>query len=236
MHGIGVFIGAVMPFLTLAVLVFGLFYRVRKWSKAAVGNMALFPGASATKGEMWRKVLGEVLLFSSFRKENRELWSKTWIFHVTLALIILGHSRLITDWPLRVLFGMSEGSVNTLSAWGGGIAGVLALLTCLLLLFRRITKQRVREISSGEEYGILLLLAAVLITGNWMRFVTHWDITVTQTYFASLFSAGPTLVPQDPVFLLHFFLVQLLVIYMPFGKFLHIPGIFYSKPLIVKDY
>jgi len=236
MHEIGVFVGAVMPFLTLAILFLGLIYRVRKWSKAAVGNMALFPGASATKWEMWRKVLGEVMFFSSFRKENRELWNKTWIFHVTLVLIIVGHSRLITDWPLRVLLGMSESSVHTLSAWGGGIAGVLALLACLLLIFRRITKQRVREVSSSEDFGILILLMAILATGNWMRFVTHWDIVTTHVYFASLFSTGPTVVPLEPMFLLHFFLVQLLLIYMPFGKFLHIPGIFFSKPLIIKDF
>jgi hypothetical protein len=30
--------------------------------------------------------------------------------------------------------------------------------------------------------------------------------------------------------------VQLLLIYLPFGKLLHIPGIFYSKPLLAKDY
>ena len=69
-----------------------------------------------------------------------------------------------------------------------------------------------------------------------MRFLTHFDITVAQTYFASLFTTSGADVPHDPLFLLHFFLVQLLLIYLPFGKFLHIPGVFYSRTLLAKDY
>jgi nitrate reductase gamma subunit len=38
------------------------------------------------------------------------------------------------------------------------------------------------------------------------------------------------------MFLLHYLLVQILLIYLPFGKLLHIPGIFFSKPLMAKDY
>jgi len=230
------FVGRVMPFLTLVVLILGLGYRMRRWQKAAVANMALFPAASKSRGEMWRKLVGEIFLFSTFRKENRQLWSQTWIFHGCLALILLGHTRLITDWPLRVLFGMSKGAVDSLSAWAGGICGILAMLTCLFLLGRRFTQQRVREISTGEDYSAIGLLLLILVTGNTMRFFTHFDVTAAQAYFASLFTLGPILVPRDPMFLLHFLLVQLLLIYLPFGKLLHIPGIFYSKPLLAKDY
>ena len=185
---------------------------------------------------MWRKILSEVVLFSTFRREHKQLWARTWIFHVALLLIILGHTRLFSDWPLRVLLGMSEESVHALSTWSGSIVGIVAMLCCLLLLYRRLSTQRVREISTGEDYLVMLLLLAILITGNAMRFFTHFDITVAQAYFTSLVTAGPILVPADPLFLLHFLLVQVLLIYLPFGKFLHVPGIFFSKPLLAKDY
>jgi len=81
-----------------------------------------------------------------------------------------------------------------------------------------------------------ILLLLIIITGDAMRYFTHYDVSVTREYFASLFSFGATKVPHDPLFLLHFFLAQLLLIYLPFGKFLHIPGIFFSKSLIAKDY
>jgi len=168
------FVGRVMPFLTLAVLILGLGYRIRRWQKAAVGNMALFPAASKSRGEMWRKLFGEIFLFSTFRRENRRLWSQTWVFHACLALIFLGHTRLITDWPLRVLFGMSEGAVDSLSAWAGGICGILAMLTCLFLLSRRFTQQRVREISTGEDYSAMVLLLFILVTGNIICCTSYW--------------------------------------------------------------
>jgi len=228
-------IGKVMPFITLAVFIVGLIFRLNRWQKAATGNIALFPSASS-RGELFKKVTGEVVMFSSFRKESRALWWQTWTFHVSLVLILLGHTRLITDWTLRVLFGLSAETVHSISAWGGGICGILAMVTCIMLISRRVSMQRVREISNGEDYFVLVLLLLILVTGNAMRFLTHFDITVVQAYFASLFSGGPILVLHDPMFLLHFFLVQLLIIYMPFGKLLHIPGIFYSRALLAKDY
>lgn len=229
-------IGRLLPFITLVVFLVGITYRISRWQRAAVANIALFPQASS-RGQLFKKVLGETVFFSSFRQENNALWKRTWIFHTALLLIILGHTRLFTDWPLRVLMGLSEGTVHALSAWAGGICGVLALVTCILLLNRRFALQRVREISTGEDYLVLFLLLFILLTGNALRFLTHYDITVAQAYFASLFSfRGEVLVPQDPLFLLHFLLVQLLIMYLPFGKFLHIPGIFYSRTLLAKDY
>jgi len=230
-----VFIGKVMPYITLAVLIVGLVTKLWRWNRGAVANIALYPSAGNPVQKL-KQVLGEVVLFSSFRKQDKPLWRRTWIFHATLVLILAGHSRLITDWPLRVGLGLSEETVHNLSFWGGGICGVLALVTCTLLLTRRFAIKRVREISSGEDYSVLILLLFILITGNAMRFLGHFDITQTQIYFQSLFTSAPVLVPRDPMFLLHFMLVQILLIYMPFGKFLHIPGIFYSRSLLAKDY
>ncbi len=236
MYGLQLLVGKILPFVTIVVLVAGVTQRIRRWHKAAVTNIALFPSATTDKRDMWREVLGEIVLFSSFRREHRQLWAYTWFFHLALLFIIVGHTRLITDWPLRVLFGMSPQSVDSLSAWGGGIVGVVALATCALLLFRRLTLPRVREASSGEDYLVMLLLLAILITGNMLRFGSHFDVTRVQAYFASLFTFTAIQVPSDSLFLAHFLLVQVLLIYLPFGKFLHIPGIFYSKPLLAKDY
>lgn len=230
-----ILIGVVLPYATIAVLVLGLVYRIQRWHKAAVANLAVYPSASS-RGQLWRRVLGEVVLFSTFRKEHKGLWVQTWTFHAFLLLILLGHTRLITDWPLRVLLGMSEGAVAALSAWTGGVAGIVAMFACVALLVRRFALRRVREASTSEDYVVMFLLLLILVTGNIMRFYTHFDVTLAQAYFASLFTLGPVLVPGDRMFLLHFFLVQLLLFYLPFGKLLHIPGVFYSKALVARDY
>ncbi len=229
-------VGKVLPYITLLVFFFGLIYRLNRWRKAGVANMALFPKASGNKGEMRRKVWGEIILFSTFRKENRQLWWSTWLLHASLVLIVLGHSRLITDWPLRGLLGMSEGAVGNLSAWSGGAVGIIALITLVVLGFRRVTVRRAREISSGEDYLLLLLLLAIVVTGNSLRFQLHFDVTVAQAYFASLLTPTAIAVPMIPMFLVHFLLVQIMLMYLPFGKLLHVPGIFYSKPLLARDF
>ena len=237
MDTFGTVVGKILPFVTIAVFAVGLWFRIRHWRKAAVGNMALFPFASKSKGEMRREVLGEILFFTSFRKENQLLWWATWAFHVAVGLIVLGHTRLITDWPLRGLLGMSEGAVNTLSATSGGAMGILIQAALLVLFSRRLFIGRVREISSGEDLFLLLLLLSIVMTGNMLRFQNpHFDITVAQTYFASLFTFTAIQVPASPVFLTHFLLVQIMLIYLPFGKLLHIPGIFFSRPLLARDY
>ena len=56
MNAMKFLIGEILPFVTLAVLVFGLGYRIRKWHRAAVANLALYPAAS-NKKELWGKVL-----------------------------------------------------------------------------------------------------------------------------------------------------------------------------------
>ena len=236
MNEFALVIGKVLPFVTLVVLVFGLVFRIRRWMKAAVANMALFPAASDGKKEMTSKIVGEILLFKTFRKEHKYLWWSTWLFHASLVLILLGHTRVVTDWPLRVLFGMSPGAIHSLSLWSGGAVGILVMVTGLLLLFRRLTLQRVREISTGEDLFVIGLLLLIIVTGNTLRFSGDFDIAVAQTYFASLFTFGAIQVPASTVFLVHFLLVQVLLMYLPFGKLLHIPGIFFSKPLLAKDY
>jgi len=236
MDTLGILVGKILPYVTIIVLAVGLVYRIRRWKKAAVANMALYPAASKSSAEMWKKVLGEVFMFSSFRRENQRLWWSTWLFHAALVLIIVGHSRLISDWPLRVLLGMSEGAVDMLSAWSGGAVGVIVLATLISLGWRRLSVRRVREISSGEDFGLLLLLLAIVITGNSLRFVGHFDITVAQAYFASLLTPTAIQVPASPMFLLHLGLVQVMLMYLPFGKLLHVPGVFFSKPLLAKDF
>jgi nitrate reductase gamma subunit len=229
-----ILIGRVLPFVTLAVLVLGLVWRLRRWNRAAVANVALYPAAS-NRRELIEKVLGEVAWFSSFRQDNRELWRKTWPFHVTLLVILIGHLRVMFAWPDRVLgLVMGPEAIDRLSMWAGGAVGIVAMVTCVMLLTRRFALPRVKEISSSEDVGVLILLLCILMTGNGLRFFMRYDVNVSRAYFASFFLGGEA--PQNPLFLLHFFFVQLLLMYLPFGKLLHIPGVFYSKALLAKDY
>jgi len=229
------FIGVFLPYLTVVVFLVGIVYRIRKWNKAAVGKMTLFP-APATASEMWKQILKEVLVFRQLFDGNKSLWAGTWVFHAALILILIGHSRELTDYPwLGTALGMSNANVNSMSNIVGGAAGVVILAMGIYLLFRRLTMQRVREISDTDDYVSLCLILAIIITGDILRFGTHFDLNQTREYFAGLVTFQAVTVPSNPYFLLHFFLGQVLIMWIPFSKFLHIPGVFYSKSLIYQQ-
>ena len=101
-----------------------------------------------------------------------------------------------------------------------------------LLSSRRFLLKRVRVISGFEDYAVIALILAIAVTGDLMRLQAHFDLGRVREYVAGLMVLNPGPVPGDPIFLGHLLLVQVLLVYIPFSKFLHIPGIFFSKSLL----
>ena len=225
-------IGQILPFLTILVLIVGFAMRIAKWSKAPVGKMTIYPGAKSG-GELIGAVLKEVMLFRGLFQGNKALWAGSYIFHGMLFFIFFGHIRVFWE----ALFFLPKDAQDMVSATTGGTFGVVLLIAATFLLIRRFLIGSVREISDLEDYFALVLLIAIVVTGDAMRFWAgaHIDLaTETRPYFIALFTFGTVTVPSNPWFLAHFLLAQVLFLYMPFSKFLHIPGIFYSQQLVQK--
>lgn len=201
------------------------------------GAITLFPAPESRAG-MFGGIVKETLLFPGVFKGDRKLWVIAWLFHLTLALIVVGHIRVFTGVIDGILLstGLTVADINSLSAAFGGAAGIIIMVTAFLLVIRRLTLNRVREITNPADYLALLLILAVGISGNAMRFGAHFDLSRTRLYFSQLFtfSLAGISVPQDGIFQLHFLLVQLLVIYIPFSKILHFGGIFFTQAAIKK--
>jgi len=82
--------------------------------------------------------------------------------------------------------------MGALSAIAGGAAGIVLFVTVVTLLARRLLLARVREISGPPDFAALLLLVAVITTGNVMRFGgMHFDLAETRVWAASLLSFSP---------------------------------------------
>ncbi|MEW6363772.1 MAG: respiratory nitrate reductase subunit gamma [Acidobacteriota bacterium] len=235
MSALQLLIGVILPPITVAVLVAGLIARLRKWSRAPVGKITLYPSAK-TGSEVWSHTAKEVFLFRSLWSGDRPLWVGAWIFHASLALIFVGHFRVVTDFPrLWAAFGMGSQDVDVMSAAVGGAVGVVILAIGLYLLVRRFTSRSARDASKTEDYVALVLLLAVIITGDAMRFLTHFDLAEVRAYFQGLFTLNLQVLPQSNLFWVHFLLVQILFMYIPFGKLLHLPGVLFSHPLLRRD-
>ncbi|MFH1531680.1 MAG: respiratory nitrate reductase subunit gamma [Pseudomonadota bacterium] len=191
----------------------------------------------APKGSMAGAILAETVFFPGLFKSDRVLWLFSWFFHATLALIVLGHVRVVTgviDQTL-IAMGMSAEGVDWMSSTFGGAAGIIILATGIMLLVRRFVVARAREISGTGDFFALLLIIAIILTGNLMRFGgEHFDLVQTRIWASSLLTFSPV-VPVSQTFLIHALLAQVLFIYIPFSKILHFGGIFFTQALIKRS-
>ncbi len=231
-------VGSILPYGAAAVFVVAMAYRLYVWRKLPSPAMTLFPMAE-TPGANRLNTLKEVTLFRSLFRGDRLLWSFAWVFHVVLALIFMGHLRVFANVDGVLLSaGVSEAGIQLMSSGVGGLAGVVVVVTALLLLVRRLVVKRVREITGYGDYLALLLIGAILITGNMMRFgAEHFDLTVTRDYFAALATfrgVGDVEVLNSNVFIVHMGLALVLMICIPFSKILHFGGVFFTHHLIRK--
>jgi nitrate reductase gamma subunit len=226
-------IGVVLSYLVVPVFIAGMGYRFWVWSKTPQpAKMTLFPAGGST----FREVLAEVLFFPSLFRGDRVLWFFSWFFHATLAIVLMGHLRLFTRAIDRILgmVGMSPNGLDMMSTVGGGIGGIVLLITGGSLLWRRLAIPRVREITGIPDFLANLLVIAIIVTGDFIRFSEHFDLEQTRVWVASLLSFSPV-VPKNGLFLLHLALVQVLIMFIPFSKILHFGGIFFTHALIKRS-
>ena len=232
-------VGGILPYVAITVFVVAMVYRIMSWRKLPSPSMTLFPAPPPEGRSTAVNTVKEALLFRSLYRGDRALWIPAWSFHVVLALIFLGHVRVVAN--VDRLFeglGMTEAGIQAMSGSLGGAAGVLILAAALVLLVRRMVIPRVKEITGIADLLALILVGVILITGNLMRFGgEHFDLTLTREYFANLAAfrgVADSPVLENPVFLSHMGLALLLLMYIPFSKILHFGGIFFTHQLIRK--
>jgi nitrate reductase gamma subunit len=94
---------------------------------------------------------------------------------------------------------------------------------------RRIIDPKLKYFSLAADYFPLFLLLSIAITGILMRYISKVDIVGIKELAMGLFSFQPV-VPEGIgiMFFIHLFLVCTLLIYFPFSKLLHMPGVFLS--------
>lgn len=226
-------IGGVLPYLAVAVFLTGVVVRLLRWrALPQPGLMTVFPTEGAGAGAL----LKEALLFPSLYRGDRALWLPAWGFHVMLAVAFAGHIRAISaiiDGGFAAM-GASPEAIARLSSIIGGAVGVVLLAALLLLLGRRAIVHRVREISSAPDYVGLVLLCAVVLSGNWLRLGGSVSLAETRSWAASLIALSPV-VPTTPAVVLHIFCAEVLVLYIAFSKLMHFGGFFFTFSLVKRS-
>ncbi len=196
-------------------------------------NIPLTP-APLTRGGALARILGEVFFFKSLFKSNKATWLFGYAFHISFFLLIFMHflRHFIYANPLPWWYNIFVDI--------GIICGIIMVLSLLFLLLRRVVVERIKFISLFQDYLILILLMLIGLAGLSLNYVlTPAALTVVDNsldpYMNGLLTFQFTNIPANPLFLIHYTLVMLLVAYIPFSKVMHFIGIFFSPTRVMVD-
>ncbi|MBI5918451.1 MAG: respiratory nitrate reductase subunit gamma [Nitrosomonadales bacterium] len=217
---------ATLFYVATLLFVVGVLQRIRTYALTpAPLKIPTTPAPTTTRGVVMR-MAREVLVFESLFKANLWTWSMGWLFHASLALVLMRHLRYFTD-PVWAWVGMIQPF--------GMYAGLTMLLGLCGLWVRRLFVERIRYISTPSDHLMLLLLIAIAASGLLMKFVAHTDVIAVKSYFLGLMRFDVQALPADLLLLSHLSLVVLLLVVFPFSKLLHAPGVFFSPTRNQKD-
>jgi nitrate reductase gamma subunit len=161
---------------------------------------------------------------------DKTLWAAAMVFHWAMLIIILRHFRFfiepvpawvsaLQDFDGFFQIGLPVYYVTTFLMVGG----------LLFLLARRFVDRKVRYISLPTDYFALYVLLGIALTGILMRHVEKVDVVQVKAAIAGWASFQPVApVGVGLWYFAHVVLVSVLLVYFPFSKLLHAPGVFLS--------
>lgn len=213
---------ALAYYLAAALLVGGLIARIGRYATTPAPLRIVTTPAPLSLAGVAMRMAGEVLLFASLFKSDKWTWLFGALFHGALALVLLRHLRYFTEpvwgWVVAVQpLGIAAGF-----AMAVGLGG---------LWVRRLAVERIRYVSETSDHLMLLLLAAIALSGLALKYVARTDIVAVKAFVLGLLYLDWQPLPADPLVMIHLGLVAVLMAVLPFSKLLHIPGIFFSPTL-----
>jgi nitrate reductase gamma subunit len=210
---------ALLFYLAFALFALGLGYKIYDFARTPAPLKIPTTPAPVNTGGVVLRMAREVVLFESLFKSNLWTWGLGWLFHASLALVLLRHLRYFTEpvWAWVVFiqpFGMYAGITMLL-----GVAGLWA---------RRLFVERIRYISTPSDHLMLVLLMAIALSGLTMTFAVPTDVIAVKGFFLGLMNFNWQALPSSVVLYAHLLMVALLLLIFPVSKLLHAPGVFFS--------
>jgi nitrate reductase gamma subunit len=208
-----------MAYFAAAAFIFGLLLRLYGYLRTPMPLPAAATPAPESEAGATLRVVGDVLVFPNLFKADQWLWIGAWVFHVALAAILFRHLRyFIYPVPELVLY------MEPVALFFGYLFGIATLY----LIWRRLALPRTLYLSNIPDYFALALLGGIAATGILISYWLHANLVDVKAFMIGLLTLRPVAPPKHPLFLVHFTLVSILMIYFPFSKLLHAGGIFFS--------
>jgi nitrate reductase gamma subunit len=210
---------AILFYFATLLCVVGLVYRINTYARTPAPLKIPTTPAPTTQSGVVLRMTREVLFFESLFKANLWTWSMGWLFHASLALVLMRHLRYFTEpvWGWVALiqpFGMYAGLAMLV-----GLCGLWA---------RRLFVERIRYISTPSDHLMLVLLIGIAGSGLLMSFVVHTDVVAVKNFFLGWMQFKLLSLPADLALYFHLLSVIVLLAIFPISKLLHAPGVFFS--------
>lgn len=168
------------------------------------------------------RLIPEILFFRSLLKggvAEKILWLGGWVFHVSFLLIVLRHLRFFT-YPVPEFIM----SFQQIGIW----AGLVFPIALLILIVRRFTNDRLATITLFADYFVLLLIISIGLTGLLLKYFVRINLVDVKAFMLGLLTFSPVQMPDSTLFMIHFSLVLVLLVYFPFSKLMHAWGVLIS--------
>lgn len=210
-------------YVAIAVFVVGFLAKVWKYGfTPAPLKIPQTPAPVHAVGVVSR-VFQDVVFFKSLFRGNKIIWVGGYLFHLGLLFVLLKH--------VRFFFSSTPAVFNYLAIFD--VYSGFVLLAALAFLFvLRLAVDRHFYISVMTDYLLLLLLMGIALTGLLSKFWESGNVRANipgiKEFVMGLVSFNPAAIPTNKLFMVHFTLVMLLLIYFPFSKLMHSGGLFFS--------
>ena len=206
-------IGNVLPYVAVAVLVLGIAGRALRWQTMPSHLPWRFYPMPKNLAEQAQFMAAEIFTFRAVLHENKVLWVGAWFFHVSMALVVLWGLLLLVGLPIAVL----------------GVLGFLLMgITAVYLIAYRLLVPTSRALTTPVEIINLsfFLLVALLTTAIYL--FQPIPLEALRAYLLGLCTFGSPELPQSSLFPLLLLLVEVLMVYFPFSRMLHMVNKYFA--------
>lgn len=237
-------IGQILPYITIVIFIFGIFYRLGRWAAARIiHNITLSDPFLKTNGQVAVKIGTEAFLFRSIFKFDKALWAGAFLMHFALLNVLGGHVvgfGLLGE-QFAYLPGITPEMSKDMSSFLGTFFGIVLFICIAYLLIRRFAIAEVRAVSNTSDVLWLVYLLLIVGVGNIMRLFHefHVEYELVRDYVIAMATFQPVVnmeLLNNGFFLTHFLLVQGLLIVFPFSKLMHLFGMFAERWIVNRVY
>jgi nitrate reductase gamma subunit len=175
------------------------------WWEAVRRSPASAPRGIGASARAFFGAALDVVLLRRLLVVNPALWIGEWVFHASLAVIILRHLRyFLNPVPGWVVWAQTPG-------W---IAGFLLPAALLYILAVRLLTGR-EKFSSKANLLMLLDVLAIAATGLLMSTRYPVDLLAVKLFALGIVTFNPSAPPQGALFVIHLGLTLALILYVP---------------------